>query len=110
MGAVIMFAVSFIAHRRARRSGRSPWFWVAMVWVFGNGMMFPFVIVGAILDHIRTLTAESESAASPALFSFWFGVAGSLIGTGLAVWGADRPLPEAPITAEIVGDSENPPA
>jgi hypothetical protein len=66
-----------------------------MVWVFGIAMMFPFIIVGAILDLIRTTAADSENEVAPALFSFWFGVAGSLIGTGLAVWGADRRLPQS---------------
>jgi hypothetical protein len=82
MGIIVMAAISVVAFQRARKTGRNPAMWVAMVWIVGLAVGFACACVGAIFD----------SGVFPT-FALWGMVAGNTIGSGwIAVRAGRNPI------------------
>ena len=108
MGTMVMLAFSYLAFTAARRTGRNPIVWIALVWVMGTALAIPSAVVGWIIDFVAAVPEKRQANDVEPYLTYWASAAGCTIGSGIAVLLAFRPLPQPPIMAEIA-EQQTPP-
>ena len=88
-GLVLVGALSWVAYRRARRSGRSPLGMVLLLWLG----LFGGFLLGSLPGYVA-VAAGAPFEALPIL-----ALVGGAVGSGWAIREAGRPRPSAPATA-----------
>src|SRR5262245_5584521 len=83
-----LFAVSYLAYRRAAAVNRSPWLWAVLAWAFsfGGGLAAVFVGVGFYLARGAAFITEREATEALLMPS----AVGMLVGAVVCVCLAGR--------------------
>jgi hypothetical protein len=86
---VILAIMSVAAYVLARRSGRNRLIWIALVWILGfaGGLI---CVMAAIEVALRTLGPYVVSDKGAYYIGVVASLSGTLMGAGLALWGASR--------------------
>ena len=90
--------LSIVVGWRARQAGRNPLAWVVVVWILGYAVAILFTII-AVTVAIRVSTTVSRSQPYLDALQITTLSGGAICGAFLALFGAGRPLRQAPADA-----------
>jgi hypothetical protein len=84
---LILLVLTVVCYLRCRRTGRKPWLWIPMVWVFaiGAGVLAGFLSIGVLAKSSYPLELVRPTV-------YYLAMTGLIAGGLVAVFCAGQPL------------------